>query len=148
MILSDKNNIANSPTNNSNLSATPKEIGKGNTFYQDSPFLREGLRGFAQRVAIQYGLDYDKFNYTIQNESGYNPDPPGNFLSRGVSQFTLPTWIQYCGKKDERLNPYKSIDCMGRMWKYGLQWRWDAYCFHYYDYNCVLKRNLRPKSFY
>jgi hypothetical protein len=82
---------------------------------------------------------------TIQGESSFNP-LADNGISVGISQFTLPTWLENCSKTDERLNPYKSLDCMGKLWQKGQQYRWDYYCFHYYDEKCIKLRGLYQKK--
>lgn len=97
-------------------------------------------------IAIKYGLDYEKFVYTVEHESSFDPhaiSPGGS--SVGPSQYTLPTWLQYCSDKDDRTDIAKSLNCMGYMWSIGLQYHWDAYCFHYYDEKCIKLRGLYPK---
>lgn len=144
-IIADQRGNTNSLQNNSEISRTDKTTDTKDTrLYQDITAPQNDLKGFALEVAIEYGLDWEKFNYTIQNESSYNP-LSDNGISVGVAQFTLPTWFDYCGKIDDRTNPIKSIKCMGKMWSLGLQFKWDAYCFHYYDEKCIKLRNLYPK---
>lgn len=94
-------------------------------------------------IVIKYGLDYEQFEYTIEHESTFNP-LADNGISVGLAQFTLPTWLGNCSSTDERLNWHKSLDCMGKLWSIGQQYRWDAYCFHYYDEKCIKYRGLYP----
>ena len=79
-------------------------------------------------LSAEYGLDYKQFYETIKCESGFKADPPGNLLSRGVAQFTLPTWLGYCSEKDERLDALKALRCASKMWQKGLQFKWDCWC--------------------
>ena len=139
----DRNNTELNPTINSKITETDKktEIASRPISTTEN---QQRLKEFAREIAIKYGLDSDKFDYTIQNESGYNPDPTGNILCRGISQYTLDTWLGNCSKTDERLDPYKAIECMGKMWNKGQEYRWDVYCFKYYDEKCVKLRGLYP----
>lgn len=107
------------------------------------PTVKE-LKDFLAQEVARYGLDYDKFYYTIEHESSFDPDPTGNVLCRGISQYILSTWLSNCSKTDERLNPYKSISCMAKMWSEGNAYQWDAYCFKFYDEKCIKLRGLYP----
>ena len=106
---------------------------------------QQEIKSAVSLLSARYGLDYEKFYKTIECESGFRPDPSGNLLSRGVAQFTLDTWLGNCSKTDERLNPYKSLVCMAELWENGQQYKWDCYCFKYYDEKCVKLRGLYPK---
>ena len=99
----------------------------------------EGLKVVLADFVRQYGLDYEQFYETIKCESGFNPDPIGNILSRGIAQFTLPTWLGYCSERDERLNALKSLECASKMWQQGLQYKWDCWCMRYgkENLNCI-----------
>ena len=138
----DQRGIAKAPTINSEITGTDKPLPTSRSISAISTSL--GLKEFAKEIAILYGLSWEKFDYTIQNESAYNPDPPGNILCRGISQYTLDTWLGNCSKTDERLDPYKSIECMGKMWAKGQEYRWDTYCDKWYDEKCVKLRHLYP----
>lgn len=102
------------------------------------------LKLYLRGVADKYGLDYDKLQYTVQNESGFNVEAD-NGTSVGIAQYTLDTWLGHCSLVDDRTDPYKSMDCMGKMFSMGMEYRWDAYCFHYYDSKCITLRGLYPK---
>lgn len=145
MKIVDWNNTESNPTINSESTGTDKPLILQPMAQQILPYTKEGLKEFAKEIAILYGLDWEKFDYTIQNESSYNPDPTGNILCRGISQYTLDTWLGNCSKIDERLDPYKAIECMGKQWARGEEYRWDAYCFKYSDIKCAELRHLYPK---
>ncbi len=92
-------------------------------------FSEKALRRYLQDTFAEYGLTekLPEAKYTIFKESSWiwNVD---NGVSKGLTQFTLSTWIDNCTLKDERDNPYKSIDCMAKLWARGEQGRWDAWC--------------------
>jgi hypothetical protein len=139
------NNVANAPTTDNKILETTKEEEITETrLIVETPLTREELKKVLQDFAIEYGLNFEKMEATISCESGFQIDPPGNLVSRGVAQFTLDTWLAYCSDTDERLNPQKSFECMGAMWKKGLAYKWDCYCFTYYDESCVKLRSLYP----
>ena len=104
------------------------------------------LIAFSKTISAKYGIDHEKFQATIQNESSFNPYAvePTRRLSIGISQYTLDTWLEFCSNVDDRTDPYKSLSCMGRMWSQGLEYRWDAYCTHYYDLKCINLRGIYP----
>lgn len=112
--------------------------------YQPITALQSDLKVFAKEIAAKYGLDYEKFDYTIQNESGYYTEAD-NGLCVGVAQYTLDTWLGNCSNVDDRTDDRKAIECMAKMWVRGEQYRWDAYCFKYPDKKCIELRHLYPK---
>lgn len=93
----------------------------------------------------KYGLNdrLSELEYTITNESNWDVDVV-NKKSKGISQFLLSTWLGSCSNKDDREDAYKSIECMTMMWSKGLDYQWDAYCLHYWDEDCINKRNIYP----
>ncbi len=58
-------------------------------------------------------------------ESGFQVDPKHNGISWGIAQFTKATWIDF-GYGDI-MNPQSQFAVMAKMWKRGLQGRWDCY---------------------
>lgn len=99
----------------------PKEVKKA------TPTKAE-LKGFLKEVSLKYGVDYNQLEQTIQGESGFIPTRVGDDgRSIGIAQYTLPTWYDFCGNTDERLDPYKSMDCMARMFSMGKQRRWTVW---------------------
>ena len=107
-------------------------------------YSRAELTGALTAVVEKYGLDYDKFSCTIEDESQfdpYNKGPGGQ--SVGLAMYILPTWLGQCSKTDDRTNPYKSLDCMGKMWKAGQQGQWDSYC-NMWEHPVCKKRGLYP----
>ena len=93
-------------------------------------------------VVKKYGLDYQKFYNTVKDESTFDPyaiSPNG--LSVGISQYIIETWLKNCSNKDDRTNPFKALDCQGRMWNQGKMGQWDAFCNLYPDLICT-KRGL------
>jgi hypothetical protein len=143
LIKVDQRSIAKAPTINSEITGTDKPPTTPRSISAISTTI--GLKEFAKEIAILYGLNEERFIATIQCESGFQADPPGNLLCRGISQYTLDTWLGNCSSIDERLDPYKSIECMAKQWVRGEQYRWDCYCFLYYDEKCIFKRGLYPK---
>ena len=123
------------------------EITKESDIYRSRPSelkpSREELIRFLNEVSIKYGQDYSKMEATIKGESGFNPIAD-NGLSAGISQYTLSTWLGNCSKVDDRYDPYKSIDCMGKMWSQGYDYLWVYYCNLYWDEDCINKRGLYP----
>lgn len=95
-------------------------------------------------VVEKYGLDYDKFSCTVEDESQFDPynKGPGG-LSVGLAMYILPTWLGSCSKTDDRTNPYKSLECMGKMWKAGQEGQWDSYC-NMWAHPVCKKRGLYP----
>lgn len=80
------------------------------------------------RTAETYGLNEEELYRTIERESNFNPNAIGDDgLSVGIAQYTLPTWLENCSDTDERLNPIKSIDCMGIMFSKQMKHRWTAW---------------------
>jgi hypothetical protein len=147
MIKSDQNNQELNPTINSEITGTDKLPILQPTSQQILPYTKEGLRVFAKEIAILYGLDWEKFDYTIQNESDYNSEARNSDGSCiGAGQFLLDTWLGNCSKTDERTDGYKAIECMGKMWSKGMEFHWDAYCFKYPDTKCAEIRHLYPKT--
>lgn len=100
------------------------------------------LKEYLGKVVVKYGLDYDKMDRTILGESTYDPNKD-NGLSVGIAQYILTTWLANCSKTDERKDPYKSIDCMGKMWSQGQEGQWDVYC-NYWLHPICQKRGLYP----
>jgi len=99
------------------------------------------LNEYLGKVVVKYGLDYQKFHGTVLGESTYDPNAD-NGNSVGISQFILSTWLAECSKVDDRKNPYKALDCMGRMWSEGKEYHWDKYCDLYGDWKCEKYRGL------
>lgn len=86
------------------------------------------LKRFLKEVSLKYDVDYIQLEQTIQGESSFNPKAIGDDgRSLGISQYTLPTWKDFCGGIDERLDPYKSMDCMAKMFSLGKQSRWTVW---------------------
>jgi len=103
-----------------------------------------GLKQYLYSVSVKYGLDYNQLEKTIQGESTFNPTAigPGGF-SVGICQFTLDTWLGNCSEADERTDPYKSMDCMGKLFSKGQQYRWDIWSQIYGKDNSVcIKRGF------
>lgn len=105
------------------------------------------LKAFLKELSVTYGLDHAKIYYTVDNESSFNPYAvePTKRLSIGISQYTIGTWLEFCSTKDDRTDPYKSLECMAKMWSMGLEYRWDAYCLRYYDIKCIELRGIYPQ---
>lgn len=148
LLESAKNNIAKAPQSSSYLNQVQQESLNLKDVPPDTTDLSvSDLKRLALQVTITYGLDFEKFNYTIQHESSYNRYAKSpNGLCYGLGQYLLDTWIKNCSSTDERDNPVKTIQCMGKMWNKGLEYQWDAYCCHYEDAKCREKRNLYPGS--
>jgi hypothetical protein len=145
MITPDQNNQELNPTINSESTGTDKPPTTQPTSLQILPN-KEGLKLFAKEIAILYGLNWERFDYTLQNESGYNPEARNfNGSCIGTSQYLLSTWLSMCSDIDDRTDGFKAIDCMGKMWSRGLEYHWDSYCFKYYDEKCITLRHLYPK---
>jgi hypothetical protein len=87
---------------------------------------KEELQDYLAFKTANTGL-YEEMCSVIQGESGFNP-LADNGISVGIAQFTLPTWLENCSSIDERKNPYKSIDCMIKLWDREEKWRWDVWC--------------------
>lgn len=99
------------------------------------------LKEHLSNVAVKYGLDFVQLDRTIQGESTYDQNKD-NGLSVGIAQYILTTWLANCSKKDERKDPIKSLDCMGKMWAAGNAYQWDSYCNLYKDTKCEKLRGL------
>lgn len=101
---------------------------------------------YSKTIVAKYGLDEEKFLATIQNESIFNPYAvePTKGLSIEIMQYVIDTWLAKCNNRDDRTDPYKAIDCAGRMWSDGHEYEWDAYCTHYYDLKCIKLRGIYP----
>ena len=94
-------------------------------------YSREELKQVLAEVAEKYGQEYNEMEVTVENESGFNPHAIGDDGdSLGIAQITTKTWFGYCAtsNKDERNNPYKALDCMGKLWKMGYPHWWTEYC--------------------
>jgi hypothetical protein len=104
------------------------------------------LKQALKSLSAEYNLDYDKLEYTVQHESSFDVNAKSpNGLCVGLSQFEINTWLENCSKIDDRRDGLKAIKCMVKLWARGEQWRWDAFCLHWYDEACVSKRGLYPK---
>lgn len=128
------------------ISGTDKPLNSSQSSHvSDSGASNNSLKEFLKKQSLLYGLDYQKLYYTVEHESGFDPyniGPRG--VSVGIAMYRLDTWLENCSDKDDRTNPYKSLNCMAQMWSLGLAYRWDAYCLHYWDNDCVVKRGLHP----
>jgi hypothetical protein len=141
----DQKSTANAPTIDSEFTGTDNNPATQSTSHQIPP-TKEGLKEFAKEIAIKYGLDWEKFDYTIQNESAYNVEAVNyNGSCVGIGQYLLTTWLWMCGDSDNRTDGYKAISCMGKMWGMGMEYHWDAYCFKYYDEKCIKHRGIYPQ---
>ena len=108
-------------------------------------YSREELQAELTAVVSKYGLNHDKFYCTIMRESTFNPlavSPNG--LCVGIAQYRIETWLGNCSKEDDRTDPYKALDCVGKMWAQGREYEWDAYCEQYYDEKCITLRGIYP----
>lgn len=105
----------------------------------------QDIKALLKDTSVKYGLDYDKLWNTIDGESTFDPYRVGpGGLSVGVAQYILSTWLGNCSDKDDRTNPVKALECMGRMWSQGREYEWDAYCERYYDLKCIKLRGIYP----
>lgn len=64
---------------------------------------------------------------TITNESGWNIEID-NGISKGLTQYKLSTWLAECSNKDDREDPYISINCFAKMWNQGRWYEWQSWC--------------------
>ena len=105
-------------------------------------YVKDDLIGYAMALSSKYGLDWNKFNSVIQQESGYNPLAGFENGSYGIAQI-MPTSWPMCGwETDKRSDPYSSLDCMAEQWYKGNEYLWDVYCNIYYDEKCINLRGL------
>ena len=109
------------------VESKPKEIKTGKNYYQGVLITRAGLISYLETVFTQEGIEdqIPRAIEVIQCESGFQVDPKHNGISWGVAQFTPPTWEDF-GEGDI-MNPHAQLRVMARMWRKGLQNRWDCY---------------------
>lgn len=96
--------------------------------YQDILVTKDDIKEMIRIQFTLYGL-VDQIpiaEAVIACESGFRVDPlPHNGISWGIAQFTPDTWKDF-GTGDI-MNPYWQIKTMAKMWKMGLQNRWDCF---------------------
>lgn len=84
-------------------------------------------------LKAKYGLS-DDFYQTIKCESGFNPNAVGvGKISKGVSQFTLSTWLRSCSDVDDRFDAYKNLNCAAKLFSQGKMYLWDCWCMEHRD---------------
>lgn len=92
------------------------------------------LKDYAHQVAIQYDLNEPLFFAVINCESGWDPKVPSKIVRKdgtlepsfGIAQFNLenpPIPLT----KEQALDPYWSLDTMGRLWSEGQAKHWSCY---------------------
>lgn len=114
-----------SPTIDTHQLAVPSKTAERPSKYVYST---EFLKDYASEMAIQYGLTPLQFTHmlsTIKCESDWQIYPKPNHISWGIAQFTPPTWKDF-GHGDI-MDPLVQLEIMAKMWKAGLQNRWDCY---------------------
>jgi hypothetical protein len=124
------------------------EIKPTASHYQGILFTEKDEKDYLRSIFIYNGLE-DKITQaeiTINGESGWRWNAR-NSISAGLWAFTKDTWDENCADigvyKD--LNPFEQTRCAARLWKRGEMYRWDVYCFNYYDEKCIKLRGLYPK---
>jgi hypothetical protein len=72
------------------------------------------LQSFGQSVAAQYGIPWDIFNWQINQESGWNPNPPANpgSTASGIAQFVNGTAQQFNLNTSD---PYASLTAAAQL---------------------------------
>lgn len=94
--------------------------------YQDVKVSKEELKGMLWTAFNKYGIS-DQIpiaEKVIFCESGWNINA-NNGISYGIAQFTKATWKDF-GYGDI-FNPQSQFMTMGKMWKAGLQGRWNCF---------------------
>ena len=119
------NNYVKAPTISIEDSIADKPLDSGFRPYRLP--LKEGLKEQLEIHFAEYGLksEVKKAIAVIDCESSWNWNPKPNGISWGIAQFTPPTWKDF-GQGDI-MNPYVQLETMAKMWKMGLQERWDCY---------------------
>lgn len=96
------------------------------SLYQGIKISREGLKSYLSVIFTKYGIE-DQIpiaEAVIACESSWNINA-NNGISFGLLQFTPATWKDF-GYGDI-MNPQSQIITMAKMWKRGLQGRWDCW---------------------
>lgn len=103
-----------------------KESNTGTRLYRGVLITREGLKSYLEEVFIKEGLEdqIEIAEKTITCESNFLWYAD-NGISFGVAQFTPDTWKDF-GEGDI-FNPHIQLRTMAKMFKMGLQNRWDCY---------------------
>lgn len=121
-----KNNIAISPTIDTYLFETEKESEYLKKSSQQVEVSERELKGFLKQVSIKYGTDYEEMSAVINCESGWKTDLYSwNKSSYGIAQYTPATFEENC--QGDYGNPFAQLECMGLMFKKGMQSRWDCW---------------------
>lgn len=123
-----KNSYESTQQNAIIVPSKPKEKPTDTRLYHGVLITREGLTGYLETVFTQYGIadQIPIAEAVIFCESGWHWNAY-NSKSKGIAQFTPNTWKDYCVGDYDAMNPQQQIRCMARMWKLGLQSRWDCY---------------------
>ena len=94
--------------------------------YKEILITKENLKDALEYDFAQYGIsnEVQEAERVISCESSWNINA-SNKISYGIAQFTPATWKDF-GYGDI-LNPLSQLDVMAKMWKDGLQGRWDCF---------------------
>lgn len=91
----------------------------------ETPTINE-IKQAIDYIAIEYGLNKEQLNKTIQCESGFQYDAKNNSsTASGVAQFLDSTFKHYCrGSKDSTKD---QLICMAEMWNDNQQSQWECW---------------------
>lgn len=120
------NNYAQAPTTSDYQVNIPKKI-PPHSSPTPPDYSRAGLTRYLQDSFAKYGIESQvgMAENVISCESGFQVNPKHNNISWGITQMTPATWKDF--GYGNIMNPYSQISVMAKMWKMGLQSRWDCY---------------------
>ncbi len=106
--------------------STSEKLPKAPRPYQGVKVSKQDIQEMVSEQFTLYGIasQIPTALKVVQCESGFNINAD-NGISYGVAQFTPATWKDF--GHGNIFNPLYQIETMAKMWKIGLQKRWDCY---------------------
>lgn len=97
--------------------------------YQDIIVTREELKSYLEASFTSEGMsdEIDMAEKTIACESNF-VWYASNSISKGVAQFTEPTYKQFCAGNYDDMNPQQQLNCFTKLWKMNMKYKWDCFC--------------------